>query len=159
MWAQGFCAELDRRGMQDESYRIASDSRRLIERALEDLGRDLGATEPAAVEEQRRGLLPQIIRQEASSLWRRGEEREALARLLDALKIWPYGPLSGRGEFRELCEAEYTFSLARHVENFEQFLVENYENAPALRRNLAWQYAGRAFVGLPPWTSRFSSVG
>lgn len=150
MWAQSFCAELDRRGMHAESYRIAADSRRLIERALEALERELGPGERASVEEQRRGLVPQVIRQEASSLWQQGERKEALGRLLDALKIWPYAPLSGRAEFREYCEAEYAFSIALRVESFEQYLAENYEEAPALRRNVAWQYAGRALVGLPP---------
>ena len=98
MWAQSFCAGLDQGGMHAEAYRVASDSRRLIERALDDLGRELGPGETAAVEEQRRGLLPGIVRQEASSLWRRGEERQALDRLADALLVWPYGPLSGPGD-------------------------------------------------------------
>lgn len=150
MWAQSFCAELDRRGSHAESYVVASDSQRLLERALEDLGRDLGPAEHAVVEEQRRGLLPHVIRQEASSLWQQGETKEALGRLLDALKIWPYGPLSGRGEFREYCEAEYAFSIARRTENFKQFLEDNYETPPSFKRDLVRQYAGRSLVGLPP---------
>lgn len=116
VWAQSFCAELDNRGMHAESYRVASDSRRLVERTLDELGCDLGPGERAAVEEQRRILLPGIVRQEASSLWRRGEEREALGRLADALKIWPYGPFSCLGEF---CESYYAFELADKLENFD----------------------------------------
>lgn len=151
MWAQSFCAELDRRGMHAESYRVASDSRRLIERALDDVRRALSPREHPAVEEQRRDLIPGIVRQEASSLWRRGEEREALGRLADALKIWPYGPLSGPGEFREFCESDYAFALAGKLENFERFVEENYEDAArSARRGLARQYARRALVGLPP---------
>ena len=151
MWAQSFCAELDRRSMHAASYRVASDSRRLVERALGDLGRELGPGERAAVEEQRRGLLPGIVRQEASSLWRRGEKKEALGRLADALKIWPYGPLSGPGEFREFCESDYAFGLAHRMESFERFVDENYEGAarPA-RRGLSRKYAQRALAGLPP---------
>ncbi|MEW6637151.1 MAG: hypothetical protein AB1425_10125 [Actinomycetota bacterium] len=150
MWAQSFCAELDRRGMHDASYVVASDSRRLVERALEDLGRELGTVGHQVVEEQQRGLLPQIIRQEASSLWREGKTKEALVRLLDALKIWPYGPLSGRGEFREYEEAHHAFSIAGRVEAFDQFLATNHKHAPAVRRNIARQYAERALVGFPP---------
>lgn len=151
MWAQSFCAELDRRGMGAESYRVASDSRRLVERALDDLERELGPGVSAAVEGQRRELLPGIVRQEASSLWRGGEEREALGRLADALKIWPYGPLSGPGELREFCESDYAFGLAGKLESFERFVEENYEDAarPA-RRGLVRQYTQRAMVGLPP---------
>ena len=151
MWAQSFCGELDRHGMHAESYRVASDSRRLVERALDDLGRELGPGESAAVEEQRRELLPGIVRQEASSLWRRGSERQALGRLADALKIWPYGPLSGPGEFREFCESHHAFEFARRFENFEAFVEENYEGSerPA-RRGLIRQYAQRALAGLPP---------
>lgn len=150
VWAQGFCDELDRAGMHADSYRVASDSRRLVERALGDLGRELGPGEGAAVEEQRWRLLPGIVRQEASSLWQGGDEKEALGRLADALKIWPYGPLSGPGEFREFCESNYAFGLANHMEDFERFVEENYGGAARLaRRNLARQYAQRALDGLP----------
>jgi hypothetical protein len=151
VWAQSFCAELDNRGMHAESYRVASDSRRLVERTLDELGRDLGPGERAAVEEQRRILLPGIVRQEASSLWRRGEEREALGRLADALKIWPYGPFSSLGEFREFCESYYAFELAGKLENFDQFVEKHYEGAGRPeRRSLARQYVQRALAGLPP---------
>ena len=110
----------------------------------------LGPGESAAVEEQRRRLLPHVIRQESSSLWQQGETKEALRHLLGALKIWPYGPLSGRGEFRRYCEAEYAFSLAGRVQKFEQFLAEKYKDATDRRRDLVRQYAGRARVALPP---------
>ena len=150
IWAQSFCAELDRRGMHAEAYSVAADSRRLIERALEELGRDLGPGEEAAVEEQKRGLMPQIIRQEASSLWQQGELKAALSRLLDALKISPHAPLSGRGEYREYCEARYAFEVAQRYERFDRYVAENYAEAPALRRDVAWQYARRALAGLPP---------
>lgn len=150
MWAQSFCAELDRRRMHAASHTVASDSRRLVERSLDDLGRELGPGERLAVEEQRRGLLPGIVRQEASSLWREGEEKEAMGRLLDALKIWPYGPLSGPGEFREYCESDYAFGLADRVESLERFVAENYEGGTAPRKDLARQYAQRALAGLPP---------
>ena len=150
VWAQSFCAELDRRGMHAEAYAVAADSRRLIERALEELGRALGPGEQAAVEGQRRGLLPQTIRQEASSLWQQGELKAALSRLLDALKISPHAPLSGRGEYREYCEARYAFEVAQRYERFDRYVAENYAEAPALRRDVAWQYARRALAGLPP---------
>ena len=151
VWAQSLCAELDNRGMHAEGYRVASDSRRLVERALEDLGRELEAGEGGVVEDQRRGLLPGIVRQEASSLWRRGEEGEALGRLADALTIWPYGPFSSKGDFREFCESFYAFEFGRKLENFDRFVEEKYEGAarPA-RRGLARQYVQRALAGLPP---------
>ena len=96
-------------------------------------------------------LLPGIVRQEASSLWRRGDKREALERLADALKIWPYGPYRGRGDFREFCESFYAFGLGGKLESFEQFVEARYEGAtkPA-RRGLARPYVQRALAGLPP---------
>jgi hypothetical protein len=149
IWANSLCAVLDGQGMHSEAYMVASDSRRLVERALESLEQSLGDIERATVEEQRRGLLPQIVRQEASSLWRRGAKREALTRLLDALKIWPYAPFSGRGEFREYIESAHAFSLAHRSEEWEQRLAENVKNKPGLRRSRAWQYAERARIGVP----------
>lgn len=41
MWAQSFCAQLDHCRNHVASYVVASDSRHLLERALEDLGREL----------------------------------------------------------------------------------------------------------------------
>ena len=150
MWAQSFSAELDLQGMHAESYRVASDSRRLLERALGDLGRELGPGERLAVEEQRRGLLPGIVRQEASSLWRGNDAKEAMGRLIDGLKAWPYGPLPGPGEFREYLESDYAFSLAEHVESFERFVADNYGDETAPRKDLTRQYRQRALAGLPP---------
>ncbi len=103
------------------------------------------------IEAQRRALLPQVVRQEAASLWYGGQRVRALDRLFEALQLDPWGPIGGRERFREYYNNRYAFSLASRYDDFDDFLAARYGDGARSDEDHASAYAGRAFAELPPF--------
>jgi hypothetical protein len=167
IWCQGYCDVLNRLRRWDEAIPVVADSERLLREALEELEEDAGAGERGVIDAQRRALLPQVIRQEAASLWYGGHRVRALDRLFEALKLDPLGPAGGRERFREYYNNRYAFSLASKYDDFDDFLAARYGDGARADEDRASAYAGRAFAGLPPfdlelfvdWISRAAKDG
>lgn len=149
LWAQSFCNILNIEERRNEALQIAADSRRIVERSLEELGQSHGSEVHPAIEDLRRTLLPIMIRTQASLTWFTGDKHGALNRMLDALKIWPLGPMRTRSEFRTFYEARYAFEMAAGAVDFRQFLEEDYDSPTEDLEKLAEQFGERALHGLP----------
>lgn len=167
IWCQGYCDVLNRLERWDEAIPVVADSERLLREALEELEEDAGSGARGSIEAQRKALLPQVIRQEAGSLWYGGHRVRALERLLGALKIDPLGPLGGRERFRERYNNRYASELARKYDQFDAYLAARRGRPFSPAEERAPEYAGRAFEGLPPfdlelfvdWISRAAKGG
>lgn len=167
IWCQGYCDVLNRLGRWEEAIPVVADSERLLREALEELEEDTGARARDTVEVQRKALLPQVIRQEAASLWYSGQRHRALDRLFESIKLDPWGPIGSRERFREYYNNRYAFSLASRYDDFDDFLVARYGGVVRSDEDRASTYAGRAFSELPPldlqlfvdWISRVVQDG
>lgn len=151
IWCQGYCDVLNRLGRWDEAIPVVADSERLLREALEELEEDAGSGARGVTEAQRKALLPQVIRQEAASLWYGRRRVRALDRLSEALKLDPWGPVGGRERFREYYNNRYAFSLASKYDDFDDFLAARYGDGARADEDRASAYAGRAFAELPPF--------
>lgn len=167
IWCQGYCDVLNRLERWDEAIPVVADSERFLREALEELEEDAGSRARGVIEAQRRALLPQVVRQEAASLWYGGQRVRALDRLFEALQLDPWGPIGGRERFREYYNNRYAFSLASRYDDFDDFLAARYGDGARSDEDRASAYAGRAFAELPPfdlqlfvdWISRAAQDG
>lgn len=167
VWCQGYCDVLNRQRRWDEAIPLVADSERLLREALEELGEEAGTGAGDIVEAQRKALLPQVMRQEAASLWHGGRKFRALDKLFEALKLDPWGPVGGRERFREYYNNHYAFCLASQYDDFDDFLAARYGDGARSDEDRASAYAGRAFADLPPfdlqlfvdWISRAAQDG
>lgn len=167
IWCQGYCDVLNQLGRWDEAIPLVADSERFLREALEDIEEDAWPRVGNVVEVQRKALLPQVIRQEAASLWYGKYRVRALDKLFEALKLDPWGPVGGRERLREYYNNRYAFSLASRYDDFDDFLAARYGADACSDKDRASAYAGRAFVELSPfdlqlfvdWISRAAGDG
>ncbi len=136
--------------------------------ALEKLAAEGGPVAARTAQAQREAVLPAIIRQEAASLWYGGERIRALKRLLDALKIYPFGPFVSRERFREYYNNRYAQIYASKYDDFHAFLAARYgHHRLPFEEDLAPRYAERALAGFGlvdlelfvDWIERAASEG
>jgi len=106
-----FCDALNRGGKWSTSLRLAAQSRRLAEHAIEEIRtKTSGGDIETFVALQRRRLLPMFLRQEAIAL-RFNQNENALRKLVEAITIDPFFPFHDTSEFTHFYNQKYTWEL------------------------------------------------
>ena len=154
LWGGNYCQMLNDLGRHVDSLSIASDSRRLLEGALEDLREDGGPEAVGVVESQKRSLLPSMLRQEAWCLLLDGLKIRALERLFEALKIDPLWPFQTRWSFADFYNNRYAFEAQGLTDKWGNLLAAegDEEDAPKWAphgERMSPRYEERALADVP----------
>ena len=149
VWGQGYCDTLNDEGNWRKALGIAGDSEQLIQEAVEELAREADAGAQGAIEQQRRALLPQVLRQQATSLWGSGQHARGMERLREGLQIEPLWPFGSREKFKDFYNYYYAFQISSSMDDLSSFIAERYGEQAPFEEELAPRFAERAYVGLP----------